>query len=421
MITIETLNATGKRPVLQWPSEDGAHVPYRLFFEREIFDREQERIFRGPNWSFVGLSVEVPQPGDYKSTYIGDTPVVIVRGKQGEIHGWVNRCAHRGAKVCRHLRGNVRNFTCIYHQWQYGLDGSLLGVPFRKGLKTMHGMPADFEMSAHGLQPLRVGSYRDLVFATFSDDAPPLIDFLGPEMTPLIDAVFCKPITFLGITRQRIKANWKLYIENVKDPYHGHLLHLFHNSFNVSRPTMDVGNRLDPRGLHSAIMGIANEAMHDTSIYVSDKVGTFKEDATLADPEVIRARPETSPQVKSLVQSIFPSLVVQRIHNSLAARQIVPRGPDEFELVFHMFGYADDDAELADMRLLQANLVGPAGFISMEDGEATEIVQAAISQPGNEAHSGMFMGRGAPEGHVSLITEELIRAFWRGYRAMMAD
>jgi len=137
---------------LQWPSEDGTRVPYRVFTDPEVFEREQERIFRGPYWSFLGLEAEIPKQGDYKSTFIGDTPVVVVRGKSGELLGWVNRCIHRGAKVCRHARGNVRNFTCVYHQWQYGLDGKLLGVPFRKGLRGSSGMPADPR------RPLRKGT-----------------------------------------------------------------------------------------------------------------------------------------------------------------------------------------------------------------------------------------------------------------------
>jgi anthranilate 1,2-dioxygenase large subunit len=241
-------------------------------------------------------------------------------------------------------------------------------------------------------------------------------------MRPWIDRVFHKPVKFIGTLRQRMKSNWKLYFENVKDPYHGHLLHLFHNSFNIGRPNMDVESALDQRhGMHSAIVAVKTEKSKDTSIYQENTVSTFQDDATLQDMEVVRMREEFELPVTNQIQSIFPSLVVQQIHNSLAARQIVPTGPGEFELVFHLFGYEDDDDELRDMRLLQANLIGPAGYISMEDGEATELVQAAVSPTGTDASSMMLMGHGAPEGHRSLITEELLRAFWRGYRDIMED
>lgn len=405
-----------------WPNAGGTAVPYRVFTDQAVFEREQERIFRGRTWSFLGLDAEIPEAGDYKSTFIGDTPVVLVREKDGSAAAWVNRCIHRGAKVCRHNRGKVRNFTCVYHQWQFGLDGKLLGVPFRKGLKGMSGMPEGFRMSEHRLSPVRVESYRGLIFGTFSEETPPLADYLGPDMHPWLDRVFHKPVRFLGTLRQRMKSNWKLYFENVKDPYHGHLLHLFHNSFNIGRPNMDVASALDQRhGLHSAIVAVKTEKSKDTSIYQENQVSTFHDDAKLEDPEVIRMRDEFELPVTNQIQSIFPSLVVQQIHNSLAARQIIPKAPGEFELIFHLFGYEDDDEDLRELRLLQANLVGPAGYISMEDGEATELVQAAVSSTGTDASSMMLMGEGAPEGHRSLITEELLRAFWRGYRDIMED
>ncbi|MEZ5735506.1 MAG: Rieske 2Fe-2S domain-containing protein [Novosphingobium sp.] len=393
-----------------------------MFTDKDVFDREQERIFRGPTWSFLGLEAEIPNAGNYKSTYIGDTPVVVVRDKSGELCAWVNRCVHRGAKVCRHNRGTVRNFTCVYHQWQFGLDGKLLAVPFRKGLRGMGGMPETFDMAEHPLPPVRVETYRGLIFGTMGTDVEPLVDYLGSEMRPWLDRVLHKPLVFLGVLRQRMKSNWKLYFENVKDPYHGHLLHLFHNSFNIGRPNMDVENALDQRhGLHSAIIAVKTDKSKDTSIYDENKVSTFKDDASLQDFEVIRMIEEFELPVTNQIQSIFPSLVIQQIHNTLAARQIIPKSPNEFELVFHLFGYEDDDDELRELRLLQANLVGPAGYISMEDGEATEIVQAAISPAGTDVSSLMFMGQGAPEGHKSLITEELLRAFWSGYRSIMED
>ena len=403
----------------RWPSEDGSHTPYRVFTDPDVYAREQERIFRGETWSFVALEAEIPNVGDFKSTYIGDTPVVVTRGDGGVLHAWVNRCAHRGAKVCRHSRGNARDFTCIYHQWAYNPAGDLLGVPFRRGLKSMAGMPADFEVADYGLQKLRVETYRGLVFATFSDKTEALETYLGAEMRPWIDRIFCKPIVFLGVLRQRMNSNWKLYFENIKDPYHGHLLHLFHNSFNIGRPNMDVANVIDARhGLHSIIAAILNEASKDTSIYKDNRVTTFKDEVKLQDPEIVRMREEFDLPVTNHIQSIFPSLVIQQIHNTLACRQILPRGPGSFELVFHLFGYEDDDAELRDMRILQANLVGPAGYISMEDGEATELVQAAVTPDPNH-ESTMLMGYGAPEGARSLITEQLLRSFWSGYRTIM--
>jgi len=114
-------------------------------------------------------------------------------------------------------------------------------------------MPADFEAKGHGLQRLSVEIYRGLVFATFSDSTPSLSDYLGPEMRERLDR-FHKPIVYLGCTRQYARANWKLYAENVRDPYHASLLHPFLSTFNLQRASTHIENLIDERGLNSCIM-----------------------------------------------------------------------------------------------------------------------------------------------------------------------
>jgi anthranilate 1,2-dioxygenase large subunit len=403
------------------PANDPAHTPYTWFSDPAVYAREQERIHRGPTWNFLGLEVEVPNPGDYKATFVGETPVVLTRTKSGEVTAWVNRCAHRGAQVCRTTRGNASKHTCVYHQWSYDSSGALRGVPFKRGVQGRAGMPADFDQGSHGLQVLRIECYQGLVFATFDDDLVPLRDYLGPEMTPWIDRLLAgRELVYLGCTRQHSRSNWKLYFENVKDPYHASLLHLFHTTFNIMRATMSTRAISDERtGLHSVLTTTRERGADDASAYTAEKLRTYNAEVRLRDPEVLRMREEFDEPITNHIQTIFPSLVLQQIHNTLACRQLLPKGPDSFELVFHYFGYADDDQELRDMRVLQANLVGPAGYISMEDTEATELVhRAARVSPGRS--STMLMGRDAPEdSKASSISEQMLRAFWSGYRDLM--
>jgi anthranilate 1,2-dioxygenase large subunit len=167
-------------PPPRLPRDDGSRVPYEVFTSQAIYDAEQELIFRGPTWSFLGLEAEIKRPGDFKSTFIGDTPVVMTRTEEGGLAAWVNRCAHRGAMVCRQLRGNATSHACVYHQWRYDLEGNLYGVPFLRGLNGQAGMPADFDRKANGLRKLRVESYAGLVFATFSGDCPEFRVWAGP-------------------------------------------------------------------------------------------------------------------------------------------------------------------------------------------------------------------------------------------------
>jgi len=405
---------------VRFPRSDGSRVPYEVFSSQAIYEREQERIYRGPTWNFVALDVEIPKPGDFKSTYVGDTPVVVTRTPDGGLAAWVNRCTHRGAKLCTLPRGNTSSHACLYHQWNFDSYGNLTGIPFRRGQKHMVGMPPDFDMKAHGLKTLRVASYRGLIFASFSDAVADLPDYLGNEMRPWIDRIMHKPIVYLGCTRQYVNANWKLYFENVKDPYHASLLHLFHTTFNILRVGMKARSLPDAtHGLHSIIT--ATRIEEDTSAveYKAQDIRSMNDGFHLEDESVLGYIHEYEEATTNHIQSIFPQLVLQQIHNSLVARQLLPKAPDQFELVFHFFGYADDTPELRELRIKQANLVGPAGYISMEDGYATELVQRATLREGNST-SVLDMGSSQPDQQDTLITEGLIRRFWAGYQQLMA-
>jgi anthranilate 1,2-dioxygenase large subunit len=402
----------------RFPRTDGSRVPYSVFTAPEVYALEQERIFRGPTWSFLGLAAEIPKPGDFKSTYIGETPVVMTRAEDGTLAAWVNRCAHRGAQVCRLRRGNALNHTCVYHQWNYGTKGNLQGVPFRRGQKDMTGMPKDFEPSKHNLRQLRVDSYAGLVFATFSDTVADLPDYIGPVMRPFVDRIFNRPIEYLGCTRQYSNSNWKLYMENVKDPYHASLLHLFHTTFNILRVGMQATALTDSTGLHSALLVVKNAPHGNDAAYRDQKIRSYDEGFRLEDPSVLEMVQEYAELSTNHIQPVFPQLVIQQIHNTLVARQLIAKAHDRFELVFHFFGYADDTPELRAMRIKQANLVGPAGYISMEDTEATELVQRGAAGAG-DTYSVLEMSRSAPDETATMISESLVRRFWVGYRELM--
>lgn len=416
-----TIPTPAKPDAESWQAQDSmntdesTHVPYRVFLDPAIYEREQGQIFRGPTWNYVALEAELPQPQDFKATFIGDTPIVVTRDKDGTLHAVVNRCAHRGALVCRELRGNRATHVCVYHQWSYDLKGNLIGVPFRKGINGKPGLPDDFQPTQNSLRKLQVAVYNGLIFASFDPHIEPLEDYLGASMRSCLDRIFTRPVQVLGHARQFINANWKLYAENVRDPYHASLLHLFHTTFGMYRSSQGGGVTLDARGRHSALHSYRRTEAEELAAYKDTDLRTYQAKYTLADPSLLRGRAEFPGLT---IQTIFPCLVVQQIQNTLAVRHIVPRGTDRFELIFTFFGYSDDDEELRAIRIKQANLVGPAGLVSMEDGHATEIVQQAIVRDKDTA-SLVAMGGRAVADEESLVTETAIRGFWRYYRELM--
>lgn len=399
-------------------TSNACRVPYRVFTDRYYYEREQEAIFRGETWSFVALEAEIPQPGDYKATYIGDTPVIVTRDAEGGVNVMQNRCAHRGALVCRQLRGNAPNLECVYHQWAYDLKGELIGVPFRRGIRGQGGMPQDFNMKHHGLDQLRVETLNGLVFGSFSPTVTPLRDYLGPLVVEHVERLLNRPIKILGDQRQYVHGNWKLYAENVRDPYHASLLHLFHTTFGLYRSTQEGVSRMDASKRHSLLYSIAgsNDDARDKAIYEGSR--TYNSGFDLQDPSLLKSRAEFADGITLVILSMFPNLVLQQISNTLAVRQIVTHGPDAFELVWTQFGYADDDEEMQAIRLKQSNLIGPAGVVSMEDGEAVEIVQDAVVRSQNQS-SYIAMGGGGADDADHLVTEGAIVGFWQNYEQLV--
>lgn len=390
-------------------------VPYRVFTDPRFYALEQQRIFRGENWSFVGLEAEIPNPGDYKATAVGDTPVIVTRDTDGSVNVVQNRCAHRGALICRALRGNAKHLECVYHQWAYNLKGDLIGVPFRRGVQGNGGMPEDFVLGEHGLDRLRVETLNGLIFASFSPTVMALRAYLGPVVVGQIERIMNRPIRVLGDQRQYIHGNWKLYAENVRDPYHASLLHLFHTTFGLYRSTQQGKSVMDESRRHSLLFASSgsNDDKKDKEAYKGAR--TFDTGFHLQDPSVLKGRQEFADGVTLVILATFPNFVLQQIANTLAVRQIVTYGPDAFELVWTHFGYADDDAEMQAIRIKQANLIGPAGYVSMEDGEAVEIVHRAVAGEDTKA-SYIAMGGGRADDADHLVTEGAIIGFWQTYR-----
>ena len=140
--------------------EGYTRIPNWVYTDPAIFQKEMDVFFGGKTWNYVGLECEVPETGCFKRNWIGNRPVIMVRGENGDIHVLENRCAHRGAQICWQNTGKVADFTCPYHQWNYDLEGNLQGVPFRRGALGKGGMPRDFDPKQNGIRKLRSQSRR---------------------------------------------------------------------------------------------------------------------------------------------------------------------------------------------------------------------------------------------------------------------
>jgi anthranilate 1,2-dioxygenase large subunit len=401
-----------------WPRDGSSRVPYWIFQDRDIYDAEQQRIFQGPAWNYLCISVEVKNTGDFVTTFVGDVSVIVARDSDGELYAFENRCAHRGALIALEQRGNTKAFTCVYHAWSYDRQGNLKEVAFKDGIKGKGGMGLSFCMEQHNPRKLRVAEAFGIVFGSFSNDVPPLEEYLGEEIYSRIGRVMGgRTPVILGRYTQALPNNWKLYIENVKDSYHASILHLFFTTFELNRLSQTGGIIVDATGGHHVSFSAIDPTPTKNNAYAEQNLRSDSE-FTLADPSLLQSFKEFPDNVTLQILSVFPTFILQQIQNAIALRQVVPRGVERTDLHWTLLGFAEDTPEQRLIRLKQANLVGPAGYISMEDGCVGGFVQRGIvGAPGEQ--SIIEMGGAGTDSSESRVTEASVRGFWKAYRAQM--
>ncbi|MEA2980518.1 MAG: hypothetical protein QOF09_2341 [Alphaproteobacteria bacterium] len=195
-------------------------VHSRVYTDPAIFDLEMERIFHR-TWLFIGHESEVSEPSMFRLRRMGRQPVIMVRSMDGQVRVLMNRCRHRGAKVCEVDQGKTKLFRCWYHGWIYDTTGRLIEVTGRDAYGP------EFNQDAMGLSaPPRVESYRGFVFASLAKEGANLRSHLGLA-TQMLDAVVDASPTGrisanLGAHKSVYRGNWKLV---GMDGYHAPFVH----------------------------------------------------------------------------------------------------------------------------------------------------------------------------------------------------
>jgi phenylpropionate dioxygenase-like ring-hydroxylating dioxygenase large terminal subunit len=217
------------RPVPARTNVDDLVRPDRVsgdvYTDPEVFELEMQRIFR-EGWVYVGHESEVPEPGDYVTRRIGRDPVILVRGKDGEVRVLANRCSHRGNRLCNAEKGNSSTFRCPYHGWTFTNAGDLVGVPMRQGYAER--FLAVREELGLASAP-RMDVYGGFVFASLTGEGISLREHLGSATGAIDRLLALSPTGALdlraGWMKHRMRCNWKMVMENNVDGYHALFTH----------------------------------------------------------------------------------------------------------------------------------------------------------------------------------------------------
>jgi phenylpropionate dioxygenase-like ring-hydroxylating dioxygenase large terminal subunit len=181
-------------------------LPRDYYFDPAIFAKEMDRVI-SRQWAFVGHVSQIPKVGDYFVHKLLNESVVIVRESADKISGYLNVCRHRGHELCKKSSGNAKRFSCPYHYWSYGLDGSLANVP---------GVPdgTRFDYKEFPLWDVHVENYQGFIFACSSNEKPPALSEKFSQLTADLAMLETEKLKEAHREVYEINANWKTLLEN---------------------------------------------------------------------------------------------------------------------------------------------------------------------------------------------------------------
>lgn len=385
----------------------GPVVSRACYTDPDIFAMEQERIFEH-GWLLVAHQSEFAKPGDFRTTDIAGQPVLAVMGEDRRVRVVFNTCRHRGPIVETEREGNRKSFRCLYHHWEYGLDGALAFVP------RVEGYGPGFRLEDFGLVPVpRVETFEGLIFASLDENAPPLADYLG-DIAPHLASVASggsHRLQVLGSFEYTYKANWKLICENTIDDYHVQYLHGLAFS---QRAKILQQEGLSALGGH---MGDAKSRQFELSRETLD-CGIHGTIQWEGDPASMVLQHERTRHIHA---AVFPSFLILYFPalDVTTIRVIKPVRVDFTRVLTYCLAPADaSDERKKEIAQQFHSPGGPGSRVGVDDVVAFELVQKGL-----QARTGgdILITRGLDRARGRAGDEHAQRSFWNGWRRFMLD
>ena len=290
--------------------EQGWGLPSKWYHDPKIYRFEMQAIF-GREWQYLAPAERLAKPGDCVVGQAAEIPVIVVRGADGALRGFVNMCRHRGHPVAVE-DGNRRAFVCRYHGWTYHLDGHLSRAPQCE-------LEPDFEQNELSLLPVSVDSWGPAVFVN-PDPAAPALRSLHPRFESTWQARGLTPDLDAYEFRRRIEypadCNWKLWYDNNAECYHCPRIHgeSFASAYNATAEQVDN--------------------------YEIDRMFGYRFDAAAAndEPDALRSSNYRSIQ-------LFPGITIIQQDELMLVSQIIPLGAEHTVSVWDYFAERGTDED----------------------------------------------------------------------------
>jgi choline monooxygenase len=285
------------------PLEEAHTIPAAWYLDTAIERLEQQHVFAG-NWQAIGRTDQVANSGDYFTAEFAGEPILAVRGADGQLRAFFNVCRHHAAAVATASCGHAQSFRCPYHGWNYGLDGSLKGMPEFAGV-------CNFERSANGLVPVAVDTWENFVFVNLASNPTPLTQYLD-DLIPRVLPLGLNKLQFHSRRDYTLNCNWKVYVDNYLDGgYHVPHLHKGLNSvLDYTHYTIENGQRYC---LQSSPIVASNEDAQVSATRTGDRAWYFW---------------------------LYPNFMINIYEGVMDTNLVLPLGPGKCRVIFDFY-FAD--------------------------------------------------------------------------------
>ncbi|TMQ22529.1 MAG: aromatic ring-hydroxylating dioxygenase subunit alpha [Deltaproteobacteria bacterium] len=317
------------------PVERAWTIPAAWYTDPRIAALERRTVW-SRTWQLVGRAAQLASPGEFVTAEVAGEPIVVVRGADGVLRGFINVCRHHAAAVLTAPCGVVDRLRCPYHGWTYDLAGQLRGVPEFDGV-------SGFDRAASGLVPVAVATWEGLVFVHLDPDPPPLETYLGAlvgQVAPLGlgRMVFCERREYT------LACNWKVFVDNYLDGGY-HVPHL-------------------------------HPSLNSVLTYTDYTIETFARFCLQSSPIEGGGDAQTAAVRKgrALYYWIYPNLMLNWYEGHLDTNLVLPLDIDRTRVVFEFF-FSDGSAAARDE---YARSIAVAERIQHEDVAICESVQRGL-------------------------------------------
>ncbi|HTJ29023.1 MAG TPA: aromatic ring-hydroxylating dioxygenase subunit alpha [Acidobacteriaceae bacterium] len=319
------------------PLAEASTIPAPWYVSKQMAEAELSRVF-GATWQVVGRVDQVARPGDYFTVELAGEPLVVARGADGILRAFYNVCRHHAAAVATEACGHAQSFRCPYHGWNYGLDGTLKGMPEFAGV-------CNFRREENGLVPVTVDVWESFVFVSLAAKSEQLASFLG-TMAEQIAPLKLTSLRFHSRKEYTLNCNWKVYIDNYLDGgYHVPHLHKGLNS------VLDYTHYTIENGEHFCLQS-------------SPMVASEEHAAVSATRQGDRAR----------YYWLYPNFMLNLYDGVMDTNLVLPMGMNRCQVIFDFY-FTDVSAESQERNLAS---IATSHLVQEEDVAICESVQRGL-------------------------------------------